>query len=82
MSDYTNRIQWLAAAIDTMKGHTKDEQIFLSGGTTLAELELDSLDIVELQMMYEDDFKVELEDSSDSIITVNDLLALLDSMAK
>lgn len=81
MSDYLKKVQWLAGAIDTMKGHTKDEQTFLSGKTTLAELDLDSLDIVELQMMYEEDFKVELEDSLDPIVDVNDLINLLEKIA-
>ncbi len=79
MSAYTKQIQWLARAIDTMKGLPVGET-FLSGTTTLAELELDSLDIVELQMMYEEDFKVELEDTSDTIANVNDLVNLLNKI--
>lgn len=77
-----NKIQWLAHAIDTMKGHSKDERTFLGGTTTLAELDLDSLDIVELQMMYEEAFNVELEDSLEPIVDVNDLVKLLDKITK
>ena len=78
MSIIMEKIQWLAGAIDSMKGKSDNERTFLSGTTTLEELGLDSLDVVELQMMYEDAFNVELEDVADPINTVNDLLKLLE----
>lgn len=40
----------------------------------LADLGLDSLDIVELQMEFENEFNVEIPDPQDAIVTVGDLL--------
>lgn len=41
---------------------------------TLPELELDSLDIVELQMEFERVYNVEIPDPENAIVTVGDLI--------
>jgi acyl carrier protein len=46
--------------------------------TMIEDLGIDSLDLVELQLEYENDFGVELPDSTDEIRTVRDLLNLLE----
>lgn len=45
--------------------------------TTLSELDLDSLDIVELQLMFEDETGVSTTDPTTPILTVKDLLSLV-----
>lgn len=45
--------------------------------TSLNELELDSLDIVELQLMFEDETGVSTLDPTSPILTVKDLLSLV-----
>lgn len=46
--------------------------------TELHELGLDSLDVVELQMMYEDKTKQSAKDPTSAVNTVKDLLDLMD----
>lgn len=55
----------------------KGKPVVFTEDTKLSELGLDSLDVVELQMMYEDAFHVELEDPVDPIVTVGDLLKMM-----
>lgn len=76
MIDNLTKIQWIAHAINTLKGHAKDKMVSISETTTLRELNLDSLDIVELQMMYEDAFGVELP-PGEVPASVADLLAIM-----
>ena len=45
--------------------------------TVLSDIGLDSLDIVELQMYYEDKTKTQVADPTVPLITVKDLLDLL-----
>jgi acyl carrier protein len=45
--------------------------------TLLSDLNLDSLDIVELQMAYEDEMNVTIDDPDTPILTVGDLLQLM-----
>lgn len=70
------KLQWLAHSVSVMRGDPLFPPV-LTEETTLDELDLDSLDVVELQMMYEEDHGVEIPDSYDPIITVGDLLKIL-----
>jgi acyl carrier protein len=49
----------------------------VSEHTVLSDIGLDSLDIVELQMYYEDKTKTQVADPTVPLITVKDLLDLL-----
>jgi acyl carrier protein len=49
----------------------------LTDDALLADLGLDSLDIVELQMEYEDEMNVTLDDPDTPILTIRDLLELM-----
>lgn len=49
----------------------------LSEHTVLSDIGLNSLDIVELQMYYEDETNTQVADPTVPLITVNDLLDLL-----
>ena len=49
----------------------------IAAGTTFADLELDSLDTVDLMMAMEDEFGVELE-MTEETKTVGDLCALIE----
>ena len=51
----------------------------ITENTDLIDLDLDSLDIVELQMMYEDDHGVILPDPANVPRTVGDLMDILRS---
>lgn len=73
-----NKMQWLIGAINTLKGSNKDNWIYdITENTLLADLELDSLDVVELQMMYEDEVGYDIPDPEDNFYTVGGLLALM-----
>lgn len=66
----TNKFEFVQTAInDLLKKHVP-----ITNETLLQDIGLDSLDIVELQMKYEETFNVELKDPSSPIITVADLL--------
>jgi acyl carrier protein len=54
------------------------EQIKITENTPLKSLELDSLDIVEMQMYYEDKTGIETKDPTSPIVTVKDLLDILE----
>lgn len=56
----------------------KDADVEISENTSLKELELDSLDKVELMMNLEDEFGVNLE-LSEQIETVKDLMNAIQS---
>ncbi|MDR1138293.1 MAG: acyl carrier protein [Clostridiales bacterium] len=49
--------------------------------STFADLGLDSLDVVDLLMLFEDEFKVSIE-LNDNIKTVGDLANLIQSLKK
>ena len=66
-------IQFLHAAIAQLK----KTEVKFDETTMLSDLELDSLDIVELQMNYEETYDVIIEDSVSQLLTVADLLNLL-----
>jgi acyl carrier protein len=59
--------------METLKGCP----VIFTDDTFLSDLDLDSLDIVELQMMYEDVSGKELPEPDFDIKTVGDLLKLM-----
>lgn len=72
-----DKLSWLEGAIKEMKGIDSLDVVF-NLDTLLVDLDLDSLDIVELQMMYEDAVGHETpDDTPDAFVTVGDLLALM-----
>lgn len=54
------------------------DQTKITEDTSLKSLELDSLDIVEMQMYYEDKTGIETKDPDAPILTVGDLLDILE----
>ena len=65
----------LIEGIADVKGAPVQTQI--TETTNLKELELDSLDVVELQMYYEDRMKLVIKDPDGPITTVAQLLDLM-----
>jgi len=65
------KIVFLKASIQKL---FKKESPEIIRSMSLADLELDSLDIVELQMEFEEEFNVEIPDPENAIVTVGDLL--------
>jgi acyl carrier protein len=65
------KIAFLKASIQQL---FKKEPPEITRDMSLADLELDSLDIVELQMEFEKEFNVEIPDPENAIVTVGDLL--------
>lgn len=63
------KLKFIEDAIVKLFGKT----LVITPGSVLIELSLDSLDIVELQMYYEDTYAVEIDDFV-SIKTVQDLM--------
>jgi acyl carrier protein len=49
----------------------------LNLGDNLYDLGIDSLDVVELQLNYEETFNVELPDTNKSIVYVSDIIKLM-----
>lgn len=45
--------------------------------TRLSDLGLDSLDVVELQMAYEDKMNIVIDDPTEALVTIGDLLLLM-----
>lgn len=69
------KLAFLKKCINQMKETSNDMNI----DTKLSDLELDSLDIVELQMLYEDEFSVETITTDDNcpLITIGDIIKIL-----
>ena len=61
----------------TLKEYTGKTQLDITADTTFEELEMDSLDIVELAMKIEDEFNVNIE-MSENIKTVGDLVNIIE----
>ena len=76
MTDIENNLIFLKECISELKGISINE-IEIDQDTDLSELGLDSLDIVELQMMYEEKTGVLLDDVDEPVGTIKDLLELL-----
>lgn len=54
-----------------------NKEVQLTEDTDLKDIGLDSLEIVELQMFYEDELKIEMPESTDPINTVKNLMKLM-----
>ena len=61
-----------------LKDYKGDDSLVITEDTTFEELELDSLDTVELIMSLEDEFGVTIE-TSESIKSVGDLLKIIEN---
>lgn len=61
-----------------LKEYTCNNELIVTESTTFAELELDSLDTVELIMSLEDEFGVTIE-MSDSLKSVEDLIKAIEA---
>jgi acyl carrier protein len=70
-----NNLKWLEKTLNTKFNSSVSN---ITEDTSIEDLGIDSLDLVELQLEYENDFQVELPDSTDEIRTVKDLLSLLE----
>ncbi len=67
----------LERIVDTLKEYTGKTELVITEDTSFEELEMDSLDIVELAMKIEDEFNVNIE-MSENIKTVGDLLHIIE----
>ena len=70
----TDKFEFLKKEINKLL--KKEVEITLD--TVLLDIGLDSLDIVELQMVYEETFNVELKDIEHSMQTVADLICAIE----
>ena len=70
----TDKFEFLKKEINKLL--KKEVEITLD--TVLLDIGLDSLDIVELQMVYEETFNVELKDIEHSIPTIADLIRAME----
>jgi acyl carrier protein len=60
-----------------------EEETIRSESSFVEDLGADSLDIVELVMALEDEFKIEIpDDQAEKIVTVGDAVAFIESHAK
>jgi len=67
----------LERIVATLKEYTGKNELTITEDTSFEELEMDSLDIVELAMKIEDEFNVNIE-MSENIKTVGDLLHIIE----
>jgi len=76
---YMTREQKLALLIEGIVelSNVVRSSLTMTQSTTVSELKLDSFDIVELQMFYEDKTGTMIPDSTKPLVTVGDLLELL-----
>jgi acyl carrier protein len=71
-----HNLEWLEMTLNTKFKSTISK---ITEDTLIEDLGIDSLDLVELQLEYENDFKVTLSDTTEEIRTVKDLLNLLEN---
>ena len=69
-----DKLKWLKTTLET-KFNVVINNIDLD--MTIDDLKIDSLDLVELQMEYEDQHAVEVPTADYELVTVNDLINLL-----
>jgi acyl carrier protein len=69
-----DKLNWLKQTLITEFGKEPSD---ITPATLIDDLDIDSLDLVELQMKYEDDIKVEVPTVDYELVTVEDLLKLL-----
>jgi len=62
--------------VEMIKEHKGDDTLVITEATTFKELELDSLETVELVMNLEEEFNVTIE-MSENIKSVGDIMAIL-----
>ena len=67
----------LERIVATLKDYTGKNDMNITEDTSFEDLEMDSLDIVELAMKIEDEFNVNIE-MSENIKTVGDLLKIIE----
>lgn len=67
----------LERIVATLKEYTGKTELTITEDTSFEELEMDSLDIVELAMKIEDEFNVNIE-MSENIKTVGDLMHIIE----
>lgn len=67
----------LERIVATLKEYTGKTELTITEDTSFEDLEMDSLDIVELAMKIEDEFNVNIE-MSENIKTVGDLLHIIE----
>jgi acyl carrier protein len=67
----------LERIVATLKDYTGKNDMNITEDTSFEDLEMDSLDIVELAMKIEDEFNVNIE-MSENIKTVGDLLHIIE----
>jgi len=67
----------LERIVATLKEYTGKTELVITEDTSFEELEMDSLDIVELAMKIEDEFNVNIE-MSENIKTVGDLMHIIE----
>jgi acyl carrier protein len=67
----------LERIVATLKEYTGKTELAITEDTSFEDLEMDSLDIVELAMKIEDEFNVNIE-MSENIKTVGDLLHIIE----
>lgn len=70
----TEKLAFLEDAVRNKFGKKLTEK--LTPATNLTDIGLDSLDIVELQMYYEDTYEVEIPTST-KLVTIGDVMALM-----
>lgn len=68
----------LEKVIKVLKDYKGSDDLVISETTTFQELELDSLDTVELIMNVEEEFNVTIE-MNDAIKTVGDLMTIIEN---
>ena len=68
----------LEKIVKIVRNYKADQELSIDEETTFAQLELDSLDIVELVMLIEEEFSVTIEMSED-IKSVGDLMRCIES---
>ena len=61
-----------------LRGYKGQDDLIVTPSTTFAELELDSLDVVELVMNVEEEFNITIE-MNKSISKVGDLIKLIEA---
>ena len=69
------KINFISSALQDLNINTTGDAV--TAGAVLADLGVDSLDAVELQMYYEEKTGVETADPTGPVVTVKDLMDLM-----
>ncbi|MDR0862483.1 MAG: acyl carrier protein [Oscillospiraceae bacterium] len=64
---------------NVLRTHLDNETLEITAATTFEELDLDSLDLVELVMSLEDEFGIGIE-VEETLVTVGDLVRLIEGL--